>query len=49
MARKGYDPYAEFKTYSKDEQKEHILAVADKCIDGAPVFLARWIEIYLED
>ena len=47
--RKRIDRYAEFRAMTKEQQKESILAVTDKCIDGAPVFLARWIEIYLED
>lgn len=49
MARKRTDPYAEFKSMSKDEQKEQILSIAERCIDGAPVSLARRIEIYFTE
>lgn len=49
MARKPVDRYADFKALSKDEQRESILSVTEKCIDGAPVYLARWMEIYLTD
>lgn len=48
MARKKYDPYAEFKSMSKEDQKANILSIAERCIDGAPVSLARKIEIFLD-
>lgn len=51
MARKRkpkYDPYAEFKSMSKEDQKKQILSIAERCIDGAPVSLARRIEIYFD-
>lgn len=48
MARKKYDPYETFRTLSKEEQKEQILSLAERCIDGAPVALARKIEIFLD-
>lgn len=36
-----------FVNMTRVEQREHILSVAERCIDGAPVSLARKIEIYL--
>jgi hypothetical protein len=46
--RKQYDPYAEFRAKTKDEQRESILDIAAFCIDGATVGLARRIEIYFD-
>jgi hypothetical protein len=46
--KKQYDPYAEFRAMSKDEQRERILDIASMCIDGATVGLARRIEIYFD-
>ena len=45
MKRADYDWFREL---SREDQRKNILAVADLCIDGAPVSLARKIEIYLE-
>lgn len=46
--RKGYDPYADFRKLSKDEQREQILDITAFCIDGASIGLARRIEIYFD-
>lgn len=40
--------WADFRKLSKDEQREQILSIAERCIDAAPVGLARRIEIYFE-
>lgn len=45
MAKKDY--YADFRAMEKAEQRERILSVSSMCIDGAPRYLARWIETYL--
>lgn len=37
-----------FRQMSTNDQRQNILDVAKWCIDGAPVSLARKIEIYLE-
>lgn len=47
--RKQYDPLAEFRKLSKADQSIHILEVAERCIDAAPVSLARKIEIFLTE
>lgn len=51
MARK--DPnqqvWDDFRKLGKDEQREVIVSIAERCIDAAPVGLARRIEIYFED
>ena len=44
-----YDPLAEFRAMTKDEQRENILNTAAMCIDGAPKSLARKIEIYFDE
>lgn len=43
----AHDPDEWFRNLSRDEQREHILSVAERCIDGAPASLARKIEVYL--
>jgi hypothetical protein len=48
MGRKGSDRYAEFRAMTKFDQLQNILDVASFCIDGAPVSLARKIEIYFD-
>lgn len=45
--RKRLTGYETFASMSRDGQREHILSVTERCIDGAPVSLARKIEIYL--
>lgn len=40
------DAYPEFMAKSKDEQRDEILRITAMCRDGAPVSLARKIEIY---
>lgn len=51
--RKSKDPnaqaYADFAKKSKSEQREILLSIAERCVDGAPVGLARRLEIYLSD
>lgn len=47
MAKKKTDPYAEFRAMPRHEQRLNMLHVTDLCWDGAPVSLARKIEIYL--
>lgn len=37
-----------FRQMSTNDQRQNILDVAERCIDAAPVSLARKIEIYLE-
>lgn len=50
MGHKGNKvTYPEFQALSKDEQRESILRTAYNCIDGAPVSLARRIEIYFDE
>jgi hypothetical protein len=44
--RKGSDPYQYFREMTPEEQLQNMLDVAAFCIDGAPVSLARKIEIY---
>lgn len=39
--------YEYFAEMSREDQRAEILAVTAMCIDGAPVSLARKIEIYL--
>lgn len=38
-----------FRALSREDQRIHLLSVTKLCWDGAPVSLARKIEIYLED
>lgn len=45
--RKQCDPFERFRAMTEEEQIENILDIAAFCIDGAPVSLARKIEIYL--
>lgn len=45
--RKRLTGYEAFATMSREGQRANILSVAERCIDGAPVSLARKIEIYL--
>jgi len=51
MARRdpNQEVWDDFRKLSKDEQREVILSISERCIDGAPVGLARRIEIYFED
>jgi hypothetical protein len=46
MARKNR--YEDFRALSKDEQRERILSLTSMCHDGAPLMLARWVEIYFD-
>lgn len=48
MAKKQHDPYKDFRALSKEEQRESLLDVSSMCIDGAPVSLARRLEIYFD-
>lgn len=41
------DRFAGFSKLSKDQQRDEILRITALCRDGAPVTLARKIEIYL--
>lgn len=45
--RKRQTFYEYFADMSREDQRTEILSVAAMCIDGAPVSLARKIEIYL--
>jgi hypothetical protein len=38
-----------FYALSHEEKRDHILSVCENCIDGAPLSLARKIEIYLNE
>jgi hypothetical protein len=51
MARRDINQqvWDDFAKLTKDEQRAQILSIAERCIDGAPVGLARRIEIYFKD
>lgn len=41
------DPFFEFRKLTLEQQRDEILRITALCIDGAPVTLARKIEIYM--